>query len=449
MGTGARSSITGPARLWERLGNPLEWNEVYKAIFILATAAGLLLAFLPRLFHLMDHPELEPYISRNALSQMHDLGIAYVVFAMIMIVVGIPLRRTQRLKRVYLHVANQSWWLLIAWAAYMVGLVTSPMWVLYITAGFFCLLFFDLTLAVSGMATCLTAITATAVAERLGVIAYAPLYSQWPQVDGRLTDAWVISSTTWPALFSMLAFAAFAVILTRARRQSEQLAQMAEQLSRANDLISRYVAAQVAERILAGDSDAIQRHERRKLTLFFSDIRSFTEISERLEPEDLSEILHDYLSEMSQIVQKYSGTLDKFVGDAIMVFFGAPSATNDRDHALRAVRMAIEMQERMTMLPERWRKQAIGEAFAVRIGINTGHASIGNFGSDRRMDYTAIGRNVNLAARIQASCEPGKILISHATWLLVQDEIPCAPKGEITVKGFRDPVSVYEVATGA
>jgi len=296
------------------------------------------------------------------------------------------------------------------------------------------------------MATCLIVIVATTLAERFGVIAYAPMYADWPQIDGRLTDAWVISSTTWPAAFSLVAFTVFALILTRARRQAEQLAQMTEQATRANELISRYVAAQVAERILAGDSEEIERHERRKLTVFFSDIRGFTTISERLEPEDLSQILNDYLSEMSHIVDKYGGTIDKFVGDAIMVFFGAPAATDDRDHALRAVRMAIEMQERMETLPERWRSHAIGEAFEVRIGINTGQASIGNFGSEGRMDYTAIGRHVNLAARLEASCEPGRILISQPTWLLVQDEISCTPKGEIRVKGVRDPVTVYEVA---
>jgi len=446
MRVGAASAASTRARIWERIGNPLEWNDVHKALIILSAAAGFLLAFLPRNLYLIDHPEIESYISRAALAHMRDVGIGYVAFAAIMIPIGLLVRHTRRWKRVYLHVANQSWWLLFAWGAYMVGLVTSPMWVLYIMMGFFCLLFFDLSVSVSGMATCLVAIVASTLAERLGWIVYAPLYEDWPQINGRLTDAWVISSTTWPAVFSLVAFALFAVILTRARRQAEQLTRMTEQVTRANELISRYVAAQVAERILAGDSEAIEHHERRKLTIFFSDIRGFTEIAERLEPEDLSGILNDYLSEMSHIVDEYGGTIDKFVGDAIMVFFGAPAATDDRDHALRAVRMAIEMQKRMQTLPDRWRSHAIGEVFEIRIGINTGHASIGNFGSEGRMDYTAIGRHVNLAARLQASCEPGSILISHPTWLLVQDEIPCTPKGEIRVKGVRDPVTVYEVA---
>ena len=170
--------------------------------------------------------------------------------------------------------------------------------------------------------------------------------------------------------------------------------------------LSKYLSPQIYQSIFSGERDVAIRTERKKLTVFFSDIRGFTEISERLEPEDLSEILNDYLSEMSRIVEKHGGTIDKFVGDAIMVFFGAPAATDDRDHALRAVRMAIEMQERMQTLPERWRSHGIVEVFEVRIGINTGHASIGNFGSEGRMDYTAIGRHVNLAARLDHKQTP-------------------------------------------
>ena len=157
-------------------------------------------------------------------------------------------------------------------------------------------------------------------------------------------------------------------------------------------------------------------------------------------------MLNEYLTEMTRIAEKYGATIDKFVGDAIMVFFGAPWPTNDRDHALRAVRMAMEMQARLGDLRHLWIDRGSEEAFEIRIGINTGQASVGNFGCQGRMDYTAIGRQVNMAARLEVNCEPSRILISHATWSLVRDEVPCVPKGEISVKGFRDPVKVYEVA---
>ena len=133
------------------------------------------------------------------------------------------------------------------------------------------------------------------------------------------------------------------------------------------------------------------------------------------------------------------------MGDGIMIFFGAPEATGDREQALRAVRMGLEMQARMGALCEKWTRVGVEEPFTIRIGINTGVASVGSFGAQGRMDYTAIGRQVNLAARLQASCDPGSILISHATWVLVRDDIPCAPKGELHLKGFIRPVNVYEV----
>src|SRR5207245_5158282 len=116
-------------------------------------------------------------------------------------------------------------------------------------------------------------------------------------------------------------------------------------LARANDIISRYVASQLAEQIRAGNYDALDRHERRRLTLFFSDIENFADTADHVEPEDLSEVLNEYLSEMAGIGERYGGTIDKFAGDAVMIFFGAPLATTDRDQALRAVQLAVEMQE--------------------------------------------------------------------------------------------------------
>jgi class 3 adenylate cyclase len=110
--------------------------------------------------------------------------------------------------------------------------------------------------------------------------------------------------------------------------------------------------------------------------------------------------------------------------------------------------MAVEMQARMVTLREEWLARGYQLPFHVRMGINTGQASIGNFGSEGRMDYTAIGRQVNLAARLEVNCVPDKVLISHTTWAFVKDEIPCTPKGEITTKGAHEPVRVYEVDSG-
>ena len=156
-------------------------------------------------------------------------------------------------------------------------------------------------------------------------------------------------------------------------------------------------------------------------------------------------VLNDYFSEVSAIADRHGGTIDKFIGDAVMILFGAPVASGDHEQALAAVRMALDMQRAVAQLQEKWLDQGIDADFRVRMGINTGVATVGNFGSTGRMDYTAIGRQVNLAARLQAGAGPGTIAISHPTWLLVRDQIPCRAQGEISVKGVHQPVKFYQV----
>jgi adenylate cyclase len=226
-------------------------------------------------------------------------------------------------------------------------------------------------------------------------------------------------------------------------RYQAHLKELADQLKQANEIISMYVADQLAQKIREGRYDDVTTPSRRRLTMIFSDIAGFSDTADELEPEDLSMLLNEYLAEMTTIAEKYGATIDKFVGDAVICFFGAPTATDDRDQAYRAVRMALEMNERVTELDVSWRKFGSNKPLRIRIGVNTGVANVGSFGSKRHMDYTAIGRQVNLAARLEAICEPGNVLISHTTYELVSDKISCTPKGEIQVKGIRHPVRVY------
>ena len=164
-----------------------------------------------------------------------------------------------------------------------------------------------------------------------------------------------------------------------------------------------------------------------------------------MEPEDMGRLLNEYFSCMNGIIQNYEGTLANITGDALFVFFGAPDRTDDRDHALRCVRMAVEMQHKMALLQQKWFREGIEFPLQIRCGINTGMATVGSFGSRQRSEYSAMGMQVNLASRLETTCKPGKILISHATWALVNDQIDCRPMGLITVKGFSRPIRAYEV----
>jgi class 3 adenylate cyclase len=231
----------------------------------------------------------------------------------------------------------------------------------------------------------------------------------------------------------------------KVQARTAELREAKQRLERGNELIRRHVPRQLASQLLSGDYKEPEGPERRKLTLFFSDIKGFTPTADQLEPEELSNLLNEYLSEMADIANVYGATLNQFVGDGIMAFFGAPDVTNDRDHALRAVRMAVAMQERMAELGEKWFGEGLQTPLRIRIGINTGIASVGSYGSAGRVVYSAIGNQTNLAARIQEHCEPGHVLISHSTWGLVKDHIVWEERGEIEAKGIHYPVRVYDV----
>ena len=216
-------------------------------------------------------------------------------------------------------------------------------------------------------------------------------------------------------------------------------------VEKAYRLLSKYVAPQLVDTISDGEIDPIWKHNRKKLTLFFSDIKDFTGITDTLEPEDMASVLNEYLTEMNTIINDYQGTLAQVIGDGLYVIFGAPKSSSDKDNAIRCVKMAIDMQVKMNELNKVWFKRGIDELLQIRCGINTGMATVGGYGSSERKEYTAMGMQTNIAARLEQACMPGGILISHATWALVNDKIPCSEYGKINVKGLNRPIRAYSV----
>ncbi len=209
--------------------------------------------------------------------------------------------------------------------------------------------------------------------------------------------------------------------------------------------LSKYLSPQVFQSIFSGKKNVKIEAYRKKLTVFFSDIKDFTELTDRLEPEVLSSLLNNYLNEMSKIALKHGGTIDKFVGDAILIFFGDPDTKGEKNDANSCVLMAIEMRERMKYLRKKWENQGISKPLEIRIGINTGYCNVGNFGSEDRLDYTIIGGEVNLASRLESNAQVGQILISHETYALVKQSIKCEKKEEIHIKGLVRSVQTYQV----
>ena len=223
----------------------------------------------------------------------------------------------------------------------------------------------------------------------------------------------------------------------------------AEMLQDLSNKLSRYLSPQVYQSIFSGHQDVTLSSSRKKLTVFFSDIVDFTATTDHMESEDLTHILNQYLNEMTVIALRYGATVDKYIGDAIMIFFGDPESQGVELDAKRCVEMTLDMQARIVELQKEWRVSGFSKPFHVRFGMHTGYCTVGNFGSDNRMDYTIIGSTVNLASRIESSADTGAINISEETYLLVKSYFRCLPASSIIPKGFGKPVQLYRVIARA
>ena len=218
-----------------------------------------------------------------------------------------------------------------------------------------------------------------------------------------------------------------------------------EELKYVMERIRPYLPSQLFEKIIREKGESEIGIRRMRLTVFFSHLKNFSYISSRLEGEVAAEFLNFYLNAMSRIVSRWNGTLDKFMGDSVMVFFGDPEWTSDEDHALRCVLMAIEMREKMKEFRKKWYDMGYQEPLASQMGIATGYCTAGNFGSPERMNYTAIGTPVNLASRLAMAVDTDEIFISHETWGYVKEKIVCTPPEKLHLKGFDHELLAHRV----
>jgi class 3 adenylate cyclase len=209
--------------------------------------------------------------------------------------------------------------------------------------------------------------------------------------------------------------------------------------------LAKYLSPQVYGSIFSGEKEVKVETYRKKLTVFFSDVEGFTELTENMESEELTSLLNSYLNEMSEIALKFGGTIDKYIGDSIMIFFGDPETRGVKEDALACVMMAMEMRTCMNQLRQKWDTQGLSKPLRIRIGINTGFCTVGNFGSEDRLDYTIIGNQVNLASRLETNASTDEILISEETYLLIKDRIYCEKKDPMKVKGIAQPVQTFQV----
>lgn len=243
--------------------------------------------------------------------------------------------------------------------------------------------------------------------------------------------------------------------LVKLRMQEDRLKRLNRQLQNKiseqleiimkNERLTRFFPRKLVKWILADERDVELTSEKKRLTVFFSDLQGFTEFAEATPPERVTGLLNDYFTEMVKIVDRYEGTLDKFIGDGLMVFFGAPDAMDDREQAVRAVTMAVAMQQRMAELREKWKNEGIIKTIRIRMGIHQDMVMVGNFGSRQLMEYTVFGSGVNLANRLESYCEPSNILVSYPIYAHARDVFPFKGVVEQLFRGFERLIPVSEL----
>jgi adenylate cyclase len=223
---------------------------------------------------------------------------------------------------------------------------------------------------------------------------------------------------------------------TLEQRVGDQVAEL-ERMGR----LKRFFSPQLAELIVSGDAEDPLKSHRREITVVFLDLRGFTAFAETAEPEEVMAVLREYHAEMGRLVLEHEGTLERFTGDGMMIFFNDPLPVPNP--AERAIRMALAMRERVTALAQGWRKRGFDLDFGV--GIAQGYATIGAIGFEGRWDYGAIGTVTNLAARLCGEAKPGQLLISRRMIGTIEELVEAEPVGELALKGFSRPVSAFNV----
>ena len=220
----------------------------------------------------------------------------------------------------------------------------------------------------------------------------------------------------------------------------QRVAEQLNEIERMNRL-QRFLSPQIAKLILSAGDDHVLESHRRAITVVFCDLRGFTAFSELTEPEEVMSVMQEYHSVLGTIIYKYEGTVERFAGDAIMVFFNDPLPCPDPN--LRAAQMAVEMRDQVGQLLIKWRKHGYELGFGV--GIAHGYATLGRIGFEGRYDYGAVGTVVNLAARLCADAKDGQILIEGKVHSAIESSTSTEPAGELTLKGIHRPVRVFNV----
>ena len=431
--------IPSSKKLIDRIGNPLEWSTVDKCLLIICLWV-LLAPLMTVLFHhFISHPEKVPFLDPVFMKKFLPFGWGLTVAWSILLVVGLQLRHRKPENRTFAYVTVFLWWSQEAISAVCAGPLTTPAAMALLGQGFMAFLLFEIPMVLVGLGFSLLLVVGSTIASQYGLFPYAPLMAAPLYDGGRLANLWVLLLGLI-YLIAYLGFLSLSVyIITRWRDREARLADLTTMLKK---MFGRYLSTEVMNSLIENPSALELGGERRKVTIMMTDLRGFTAIAERLEPEKVVQMLNLYFEVMVEVVLKYNGTINEIIGDALLIIFGAPQEMPDRSQ--RAIACSIDMQNAMAKVNEENHAQGLPE-LEMGIGINEAGVIVGNIGSTKRSNYTAIGSGVNMASRIESYTIGGQVLISESVKREAGEILRIDDKKEIMPKGAETAIIVYEV----
>jgi len=431
--------IPSSKKLIDRLGNPLEWSTVDKCLLIICFWALIALSAALLCHYFISHPERVPFFDPVFMKKSLPLAWGFGIAWSILLVVGLQLRHRRPENRTFAYVTVFLWWSEEAIFAVCAGPLTTPAAMILLGQGFVAFLLFRIPVVLGGLSFAMLLVVGSTIASQYGLFPYAPLMAGPFSAGESIVDSWAL----WVGPVYLIAYFGFlslsAYIITRWRDREARLADLTTMLKK---MFGRYLSTEVMNSLIENPSALELGGERRKVTIMMTDLRGFTAIADRLEPEKVVQMLNLYFEVMVEVVLKYNGTINEIIGDALLIIFGAPQEMADRSQ--RAIACGIDMQNAMAQINEENRLQGLPQ-LEMGIGLNETEAIVGNIGSSKRSKYSVVGSGVNMTSRIESYTVGGQILISDSVLKQAGEILRIDKQREVIPKGADAPFKIYEV----
>ena len=420
--------------------NPLDWATVDRCLLLSAVffAMGSALCFALGVISLQEGHL--PYVNWAFFSTLRNIWRSVGLIWFFLVIIGLWLRRRGRDSRLFTHFVVQFSAVHTALFCYMWGTVSEiTVWLFGIALASFIVILFRTAVALPWIPTFIFSVAAFEVGVWLDLIPYGPVFSTLPFIEGKPHGFYAVITLCWAALIFTIMLLLISYVVVRWRDREAKLQDMTALLKK---MFGRYLSTEVMNSLIEKPSALELGGERRNVTIMMTDLRGFTALSERLEPEQVVQMLNTYFEVMVDVVLKYNGTINEIVGDALLVIFGAPQEMPGR--AKHAVACAIEMQNTIKQVNAQNRKMFLPE-LEMGIGLNDAEVIVGNIGSTKRSKYAVVGNGVNMASRIESYTVGGQILISESVRKEAGEILRVDGQMDVVPKGAEWPMRIYKL----